>query len=334
MFACLGFSQDSIRTIAFGSCSNQNENLEIFDRIAEKRPDLFIFLGDNIYADTKNMCKMKKQYKKLGKNPHFNTLRESTTILATWDDHDYGLNDVGKYYPKKEESKALFLDFFEEPKFSSRFTHQGIYTSYFYEQPGKRIQIILLDLRTFRSDLLPYPLNVKKDTNSYQFDYSPHISPDSTILGEEQWAWLEEQLGMPADLRIICSSTQFDAQYNGYETWANFPHEKQKMFALIKKMHAEGVLFLSGDVHYGEISKVEESDLYPIYDVTSSGLTQEWKFATKNKYRIAGPIMENHFGMLTFDWQSAAPTIKMEIYNYKGELVVQQIIAMSSLKFD
>jgi alkaline phosphatase D len=108
------------------------------------------------------------------------------------------------------------------------------------------------------------------------------------LLGAEQWLWLEAELAKPADLRLICSGSQFSIEYNGYEAWANFPYEQKRMLELIKKARANGVIFLTGDVHYAEISKLEEPGLYPIYDVTASGITSTWDFATLNKNRIEG----------------------------------------------
>jgi alkaline phosphatase D len=120
-------------------------------------------------------------------------------------------------------------------------------------------------------------------------------------LGNEQWVWLQKELRQKADVRVICSSTQFGISYNGYESWANFPKEREKMLSLIRNSKAKGVFFISGDVHYGELSKLENPGSYPIYDLTASGLTQSWHFATPNKNRIDGPVMENHFGILDFN---------------------------------
>jgi alkaline phosphatase D len=82
------FSQDTITRIGFGSCEHQDKPTPILNLIPTHHPDLFIFLGDNIYVDSKNMCYMKKQYRKLGKKPEYKKLKESTPIIATWDDHD------------------------------------------------------------------------------------------------------------------------------------------------------------------------------------------------------------------------------------------------------
>jgi alkaline phosphatase D len=326
------FAQDSITRIAFGSCGHQDKPLTILKTVVQHSPDLFIFMGDNIYGDTDKMCVLKKKYKKLAKNENFTLLKNSTPIIATWDDHDYGFDDVGRHYPKKAQSKKVFLKFFKEPKNSERRQHEGIYTSYFYHMDGKILQIILLDNRTFRDDLLPYDGALKGDTNyRYTLDYTPYRTSDSTMLGEVQWKWLERELQKPADVRIIGSSTQFATQYNGYEAWANMPHEQKRMLELIKSTQAKGVFFISGDVHYSELSKLENPDGYPIYDLTCSGLTEEWKFATLNNYRIGKPVMENHFGIINIDWKAAIPTISLEVWDLNDQMRIQQLIPLTEL---
>ncbi len=329
-----GHSQTSVSTIAFGSCGHQDHPLPVFDVIVKHNPDLFIFLGDNIYGDTHNMDTLKAKYSRLAAKPSFQHLRDSTPIIATWDDHDFGQNDAGRHYPFKAASKEIFLDFFNEPANSERRKHKGVYTSYYYETNGKVLQVILLDGRTFRDDLLPYDGSL--DANKryfYDLDYVPHTSPDSTLLGEEQWRWLENELKQPADLRIIGSGSQFGIEFNGYEAWANFPNEQQRLLELIRTTKANGVLFLSGDVHYAEISKLQAPNLYPIYDVTSSGLSSKWKFACPNNNRIEGPVMENHFGLMTIDWQQIDPTIKMEIIDVSDNQRVEYTIRLSEIGF-
>ncbi len=100
-------------TIAFGSCGSQEHPLPIFDEVVKRQPDLFIFLGDNIYGDTKDMDVLRQKYRQLGNKPSYQNLKKHTEIIATWDDHDYGQNDAGKHYPHKEVSKQIFLEFFE-----------------------------------------------------------------------------------------------------------------------------------------------------------------------------------------------------------------------------
>ncbi|MBK9017191.1 MAG: alkaline phosphatase family protein [Saprospiraceae bacterium] len=255
-------------------------------------------------------------------------------ILGTWDDHDYGWNDSGRHFSLKKETKELFLDFFEEPANSARRQHEGIYTSYMFEGNGKRLQLILLDNRSFRDDLRRYRGELSHDDRFfYPLDYYPHEIKDSTMLGEAQWRWLEGELRKPADLRIIGSGSQFSISFNGYEAWANFPHERQRMLDLLKKTRANGVVFITGDVHYAEISKLDEAGLYPIYDVTASGITSTWHFATPNTNRIEGPIMENHFGLITVDWAKTDPLIKMEIWDVRDNQRIEHTVLLSEISF-
>lgn len=323
-----------VTKIAFGSCGHENSPQPVLALAADQKPDAFIYLGDNIYGDTDNMDTLRAKYSRLGAKKEFQQLASSTKIWATWDDHDYGRNDAGKEYPYKKESKEIFLQFFKEPDSSARRQHEGIYHTEYVKHSDKIIQILLLDVRTFRSQLTLFDKKNEELQKSYFYtlDYQPTTSPDSTLLGEAQWKWLEEELRKPADIRLVCSGSQFGIEFNGYEAWANFPHEQQKMLNLIKETKTSGVIFLTGDVHYAEISRLEEPGLYPIYDVTSSGITSTWSFATPNKNRIEGPVMDNHFGLLTIAWEQD-PHITMEIIDKYTNSRISYEINLSQIQF-
>lgn len=325
---------DSSFSIAFGSCGRENHPLPIFDHVVKHRPDVFVFLGDNIYGDTDDMAVLKQKYQQLGNKPTYQNLKQHTEILATWDDHDYGRNDAGKHYPHKTASKKIFLEFFEEPQDSTRYDHEGIYHSVYREVGDKTVQIILLDGRTFRDDLIKRPDQSDKPKRYfYHLDYVPHTDASKTLLGEQQWAWLEGELSQPADFRIIATGTQFGIEYNGYEAWANFPSERERLVQLIHHARANHVVFISGDVHYAEISKFEHSDSYPLYDITSSGLSSTWQFATPNQHRIEGPIMDNHFGLLTINFAEKDPHVVAEIWDIRGNQRVEHIIPFAEIRF-
>ena len=337
---CQSSSGESVRrsdttyTIAFGSCGKQDKALPILNDVVKHQPDVFIFLGDNIYGDTEDMEVLRRKYEQLGSKASFQNLKKHIEILATWDDHDYGQNDVGINYPHKEASKALFLEFFEEPKDSERFQREGIYQSVYRQVGDKTVQIILLDGRTFRDDLLTVESQEGKDRRYfYHLDYARHTDPAKAFLGEQQWAWLETELRKPADFRVIASGTQFGIEYNGYEAWANYPHEQERFVQLIKKTQANHLIFISGDVHYAEISKFEHPDTYPLYDITSSGLSETWLFAAPNTNRIEGPIMDNHFGLLTIDFSEDGPSVMAEIWDFRGNQRVEYSIPFDEISF-
>ena len=323
-----------ISTIAFGSCGHQDKPQPILALAASHKPDCWIYLGDNIYGDSYDMGVIRRKYAQLSAKQEYQQLVAQVPMLATWDDHDFGWNDSGRHYSKKDSTKQIFLDFFKVPASDERRSRPGIYTTRMYEQNGKRLQVIMLDTRTFRDDLRTYRGELHREGRYfYPLDYYPHQTSDSTLLGAAQWAWLEKELTKPADVRIVASSTQFSIEFNGYEAWANFPHERQKMIDLIKKTRASGVLFISGDVHYGEISKLNAEGCYPLYDVTSSGITSTWYFATPNAQRIEGPVMDNHFGKITIGWQEQDPPITMEIFDLHNNQRVEHTIRLSQISF-
>ena len=323
-----------VTTIGIGSCANQDIPQPLLGIAANYKPDYFIFLGDNIYGDTDNMDTLRAKYQRWGAQSSFQQLKKATQFFATWDDHDFGRNDAGRHYPFKKESKEIFLSFFDEPDTSQRRKHEGIYHVEYIKKEGRTIQLILLDNRTFRDDvrLFDSTAPTPRDTYFYALDYSIHQNSDSTLLGEEQWQWLEQVLKEPADLRLVCSGTQFGIEYNGYEAWANYPHEQQRLIELIKKTRASGVLFLTGDVHYGELSKLKVPGLYPLYDFTSSGITSTWSFATPNKNRIEGPVMDNNFGLITIRWESD-PLIEFQLLDASNNCRVQYALRLSEISF-
>jgi alkaline phosphatase D len=333
LFSC-SEKKPVVTKIAFGSCGNQDLAQPVLTLAADTKPDAFIFLGDNIYGDTDNMDTLRNKYARWMAQPDYQKLENSTKIFATWDDHDFGRNDAGMYYPWKKESKEIFLNVFKEPKISERRNHDGIYKTEYIKTDDKVIQLILLDVRTFRNNLLQYTKGDSLPRKEYFYtpDYKPHTSVDSTLLGTAQWQWLQQELKKPADLRLICSGSQFGIEYNGYEAWANFPHEQKRVLDLIKNTKANGVLFLTGDVHYAEISKLQENGLYPLYDITSSGITSTWDFATPNKNRIEGPVMVNHFGLLTITWEKD-PVIQMQIIDKYNNSRIEYTIKASDISF-
>ena len=116
------------------------------------------------------------------------------------------------------------------------------------------------------------------------------------MLGERQWQWLERQLEVPAEVRLFGSSVQVLADFTGWEAWANFARDQDRLFDLIRRKRANGVVFLSGDIHYAELSKREVNVPYPLWDLTSSGLTEEWRVPTPNANRASEVVADANFG--------------------------------------
>ena len=318
--------------IAFGSCGHQDHDQPVLNTVVAKKPDLFIYLGDNIYGDTKDMEVLKAKYNKLGSKKEFQNLRANVPTLSVWDDHDYGWNDAGKEYEFKGRSKDVFMEFWNVSANSLRREHPGIYGSHYFTDKNRTVQIILLDTRTFRDLLKRNPGNLPEGS-TFKNAYQPDPVPEKTLLGEQQWKWLLAELKKPADLRVICSSIQFGHEYNGHESWTNLPLEQQKMVQTIRDAKANGVVFISGDVHWGEISKREFEGVYPLYDVTASGLTMDWHNTEPNKFRVGEVWRKNHFGMIEIDWSAEDPEVNMQIIDVDGEVRNSHSVPLSGLQF-
>lgn len=285
-------------TIAFGSCNKSDlENL-LWDDIVDANPDVWIWGGDNVYADTDNIDELRNEYNAQNEVRGYKKLKRNVPVIGTWDDHDYGLNDGGVEFEAKKGSQQQFLDFMGLPKDSPRRSQEGVYASHDYNLPLGKIKVIVLDTRYFRTALTP-------DTDTDRRT-KPNNYGQGTVLGETQWKWLENTLQTTkANFNVIVSSIQFLSNEHGFECWGNFPHEVDKLKTLISKSRAKGVLFLTGDRHISEFSKttIEGMD-YPIIDFTSSGLTHTYsKFSGEpNPFRVGGVISTESFGVVQFNF--------------------------------
>ncbi len=325
--------------IAFGSCAYQFEDQPILDAVIAAEPDVFLYLGDAIYGDWDGEKvvevtpeSLRAKWQELAGQPAYQRLEESVPILATWDNHDYGKHDGGAEFELKEASKEIFLDFFGEPADSARRQRAGIYDAKVYGPTGRRVQIILLDTRSFKG---PYVLAERPEGAGGSLGkYAPNDDPAVTLLGEEQWRWLEERLREPAEVRLIASSTQIVADEKGMDEWGNYPLERRRLFDLIAETGASGVVLLSGNVHFSELSATDEGP-YPIVDFTSSGLThvnEEYPKAP-NRYRVAGPYVDLSFGLVEIDWQAEGGTVvRLAAIDVDGESAFEHRIGLDTLR--
>jgi len=304
------FEESGLFRIAFGSCNQVNQENLLWKHVMASNPGVWIWGGDIIYADTEDMDRMERLYNQQREVPGYRQLRESVPVLGTWDDHDYGVNDGGSEYPKKKESQQKFLDFLDVSEDDPRRTREGIYALHDFGLGDKKIGIVILDTRYFRSPL-------KKSTTRSR-RYEPMAEEDGTILGQAQWEWLERVFSSEDhDLFVVVSSIQFLSSEHGFETWGNFPSEVERMQSLLAKTGQTPVVFLSGDRHISELSRVEWDKVsYPVYDFTSSGMTHSYtSFSGEpNRYRLGEVVSEKSFGLLDID-----PSIMEITFTMVGE---------------
>lgn len=341
--AAQALSGKALNRIAFGSCAKQSKDQPIWDAILAAKPDLFIFLGDNVYLDTRDPEEMRAKYAQLAQKPGFQKLRETTPILAVWDDHDFGENDAGVEYPMKEEARKIFCDFWGEAAASPRRSRDGIYSAYLFGPVGKRIQIILPDLRFNRSEILHLDLG-GKSYRAWEQElaaagrpvpgpYARNPELKASMLGEDQWRWLEAQLRLPADIRILASSLQVLADFPGWEAWINYAQDHQRLIETIRKTKAHGLICISGDTHYGEVSRLDANVPYPLWDFTSSGLTEVWHVLPPNALRVGEAYRARNFGLIDIAWNKmGGPKLKVAICGEQGHVALSQSIDVADLR--
>ena len=300
-----------VHRIAFGSCNKHTKNQDYWRAIRARNPDLWIWLGDVIYADTPVLLKWRiparpetlvAYYEAQLSSPEYGALLSQVPVIGVYDDHDQGTNvsvytltspnrspvlsvrgefdvyffpsinliiipkqDADKYsYADEPHIKALspqlFLDFIGESLDSPRRQQSGIYAHYVLGTAPRRVNVILLDVRTNRD---PYWHGDEQD-----------------FLGAEQWEWLGRVLAdTEAELTLIGSGIQVLSRGDPWiaEMWYKLPQSRARLLALLASARVHGAMFLSGDVHFGELSRIDCPAVgYPLFDVTSSGLTHSW----------------------------------------------------------
>lgn len=306
---------DSIKdvdVIAFGSCNHQLFPQEMWLNILDNKPDVFAFLGDNVYGDCKTVDCLVKVYNTQLKKPYFLDFMEKIPMIGTWDDHEYGTDNSGIDNPIKKESQRLFLDFIGEPANSTRRTQEGIYTSYTFGKPGQQVKFIMLDERYFRDK----------------------PGAEAEMLGEAQWQWLEKELNASqAQIHIIASSSQFLSDRPTTDRWAQYPKSQKRMYDLIKTSKKPGIFFLSGDIHCAEMSVNNSTDLnYPIYDFTSSGMTHAHLSPKifKNSYKIQKASCILNYGLITIKWSDPI-SIKVEFKDIQNFTIQEKTMYLEDL---
>jgi alkaline phosphatase D len=139
--------------IAFGSCS-RNELKQLWPDVVAQDPQLWIWGGDNIYGDSHDASVLRKKYDAQKRDPGYQMLLKTCPVIGTWDDHDYGVNDGGKYFSKKEESKTELLRFLDVPPNIKMLTKQRLIIFFMRDplQYVSRLYHLLIPPKSLRYD--------------------------------------------------------------------------------------------------------------------------------------------------------------------------------------
>lgn len=304
-------------TFAAGSCSYINETrsdrpgkgyggeYNIFKSIHDKSPNAMLWLGDNVYlrpSDYTSRSGYIERYTHDRALPELQELMASCNNFAIWDDHDYGPNDANSGFIHRETALDIFELFWPNPKLGFK-GNKGAVTSFQYND----IHFFLLDNRYYRTE------KTKGGPNR--------------ILGKEQIDWLIEMLVYSnAPFKIVAVGGQVLNTAAVYETHAVYEEERTYLLERLAQENIEGVVFLSGDRHHSEISKMKLSKDNPVYDITISPLTSG---ANKNvneinNNRVKGSlIQQRNFATLSFIGERKKRKIIVRYFDSEGKELLE-----------
>ncbi len=300
--------------VALGSCTYINEEQydrpgrgyggenEIFTSISNKQPDVMLWLGDNTYLrepDWNTRTGVLKRYTHTRSLSQMQPLLAATHNYAIWDDHDYGPNDADRSFWNKQTTLEAFKLFWPNHSYGID-GKSGITTRFEWAD----VEFFLLDNRWFRSP------NTRK-------------TGDRAMLGKEQLQWLIDALAYSrATFKIVAVGGQMLNPAKVYENYSTYPEEREELLRLIKAENIPGVVFVDGDRHITELSKMDREGTYPLYDLTVSPLTSgPGRNAAEegNTMLVPGTVVEKrNFGVLEFSGTRRDRIMKITIYDSSG----------------
>ena len=301
-----------------------------------EQADLFLMVGDNVYGDRDgrayianqpDLDELKESFADLAAREDFQKVRQSVPMMVSWDDHDYGANDAGSEFPFRRMAERIHEVFWGlEGEDVGQWP--GTYYARSFGPEGQRTQVIMLDTRFFRTALTPTDEWGVKGKERYL------PAPDGSMqdmLGAAQWTWLENQLQQPADIRLIATSIQVMPTVHGWEAWSTMPEERQRLFDLVKKTEATGVVFLSGDRHTAFIYEEDGILPYQANELTASSLNVS--FATESDEmdarQVGAGYPPENYGTVEIDWEAKALTLKVK--DNSGATVRENAISFADI---
>lgn len=299
-------------TVAFGSCARLQYDSEqrIFTAVAAYEPDLFFWLGDNIYADSEQPEILADTYRRQRAVERLQPLIRSTPNLAIWDDHDFGYNDSDRRNPIKDKALALFRRYWANPSYGAADT-PGV----FFRHSYGGVDFFHLDGRYHRDP-------------TDQAD-----GPGKTMLGAGQKRWLKAALkASQAPFKILITGTGWSIAERPGDSFASYLHERDELFDFIRDEKIGGVVCLSGDTHVGELNCIPRSEQggYDIYDLVASPLAQtpndKWPDQVP-EVRIRPLFAKtSNFGLLEFRMTGGTPTLTYNLYDVLGAPVWKPLV--------
>ncbi|MFM1858604.1 MAG: hypothetical protein RL133_104 [Pseudomonadota bacterium] len=302
--------------LAMGSCAYINEpdkdrdgrpyggDYQIFERMADAKPDLTLWLGDNVYFrenDYTSAEGMAHRYRHDRALPQLQRLLQTGRHHAIWDDHDYGPNNSNQSFTLKADALSLFQRYWANRSHGLP-GHPGVYGNFMEGD----VEFFLMDNRSFRDS--------DEDLRN----------PSKAQFGTEQMRWLKNALlASTATFKVIAAGGQFLNDYNRFEGWTHFKAERADFMEWLAANRVRGVVFLSGDRHHTELIRLPRHGHYPLYELTCSPLTagasKGMGDEDKKSFLVPGTLVQQrNFCTIDFSGDRKARKMVLKSYNSDG----------------
>jgi len=241
-------------------CRPRAGGYRIFRTMAERRPDVFLFVGDTIYADHRcggpdvvpgadfvavDLAGFRAKHRYNREDPWLAAFLARTPVYAIWDDHEVRNDFAGPTEPLMPLGRQAFLEYWpilpppEEPG--------RLYRKFRW---GRLLEVFILDTRQYRSP------NAERD------------GPGKTMLGAAQRQWLLDGLtASTATWKVVVSSVSLSVptgrrardSWSSATIWgvpedgAGFASERDAILATLRDRGVRNLIVLAADVHHAEV---------------------------------------------------------------------------------
>lgn len=281
---------------------------EIFDTVAARRPDVMLWLGDNIYYRDSDFepadeaaARMHRRWAATRSFAPLQRLLRTGQHVAIWDDHDYGPNNANRDFALKATALAHFKDYWANPGYGLPDV-AGTFT----RVPLGDVELFLLDDRYHRDD------DASED-------------PARTMLGTAQLEWLKGALrDSRATFKLVANGSRMlsdrpSPEQRGGEGWHNFPAERQAFIDWLTAQRIDGVFFVSGDIHYTHLTERERPGTYPLTELTCSPLTARVHPRPFPVREVPGTLVtQRNFCTLAFSGPAGARLLRVSAWDAAG----------------
>ena len=276
-------------TVCFASCARTNSTSQVFRRIADVDPLLFIHLGDMHYENiaVNNPAVFHSAFDiVLGSNAQ-TPLYENVPIAYIWDDHDYGPNNSDRLSPSRTAARTAYQQAVPHHTLAAGLGNVPIYRAFTIG----RVRFILTDTRS------------ERDANSVHFQ-----DTNKTMLGAVQKAWLKQELlaAQESHAAIVWAcSVPWLADFPNIEDdkWNAFEVERKELANFIQDNRIDKLFYIAGDVHMlaaddgrNNLYADGATSGFPIFQ--AAALDQSGSTLPSNTYSEGQWPREHQFGQL------------------------------------